>query len=158
MGVLGGLPKPSASTGVTKAQGKSSRCQQGVSVTGGTTSGCLGQEVLAEQPLAAGCPECPTGGHLTEIYSPTPAETFAVTQFQLRGTSRACREMLMCQEDTFHSPVHPQCHTEKDLESPPGRARLWTALTAGPEEAAGQEFLSWASAAAQHINPELAQM
>lgn len=76
MGVLGGLPKPSASTRVTKAQGKSSGCQQGVSVTSRTTSGCLGQEVPAEQPLAAACPECPTGGHLTEMHSPTPAEAF----------------------------------------------------------------------------------
>lgn len=33
-----------------QAQGKSSGCQQGVSVTSGTTSGCLGQEVPAEQP------------------------------------------------------------------------------------------------------------
>lgn len=32
MGVLGVLPKPSASTGVTKAQGKSSGCQQRISV------------------------------------------------------------------------------------------------------------------------------
>lgn len=60
----------------------------------------------------------------------------------------------MCQKDAIHSPVHPQCHTEKDTESPPKGARLWTALTAGPEKAAGQEFLSWASAAAQHVDPE----
>lgn len=74
MGVLEGLPKPSASTGVTKAQGKSSGCQQGVSVTSGTTSGCLGQEVPAEQSLAAGCPEFPAGGHLTEMHYSTPVE------------------------------------------------------------------------------------
>lgn len=78
MRVLGGLPKLSASTGVTKTLGKSSGCQQGGchNVTSGTTSGYLGQEVPAEQPLAAGCPECPTGGHLTEMCHPTPAEAF----------------------------------------------------------------------------------
>lgn len=63
----------------------------------------------------------------------------------------------MCQ-DTILSPVRPQRHTEKDTEGSPRRARLWTALTAGPEEAAGQEFLSWASAEAQCVDPGLAQM
>lgn len=76
MRVLAGLPEPSASTGVTKAQGKSSGCQQGVSATSGTTSGCLEQEMAAEQPLAAGCPECPAGGHLTELHYSTPVGAF----------------------------------------------------------------------------------
>lgn len=66
--------------------------------------------------------------------------------------------MLIAQKDAIHSPVHAQCHTGKDIKSPPRRARLWTALRAGPEEAAGQEFPSWASAAAQHVDPELTRM
>lgn len=77
-----------------------------------------------------------------------------VTQVQLRGIT----QMLMCQMDAIHSPVHPLFHKEKDIESPSRRAKQWAALIAAPENVTGQDFPSWASAAAQHIDPKLVQM
>lgn len=148
------LPKPSASAGVTKAQGKSSECEQGVSVTSGTISGCLGQEVPAEQPLAAGSPGFPTGGHLTEMHYSTPVEaSVRWPRFSSEASPRC-----WCARWTPSTALCVPCSTKKKIESAPRRAKQWAALIAAPEKVTGQDFPSWASAAAQHIDPKLVQM
>lgn len=154
MGVPGVLPKPSASTGVTKAQGKSSGCQQGIRVG---PVGAWDRRSLQSSPWQLGVLSVLLEATLQRCAIQHLEKHLLSHSVSARRHQQWLSRTLMCQ-DTIHSPVRPQRHTEKDTEGSPRRARLWTALTAGPEEAAGQEFLSWASAEAQRVDPGLAQM